>query len=398
MKTAQRPLRVGLLMTDERAERECWDAPRPTFGTAQTALLEGLANCTDLEVHVISCTKRPLPAVSRLGEHVHFHSLVVPQMGWLRSGYLGCIAAIRRCVSQLGIEVVHGHGSERYCAMAAAFSGCPNVITLHGNLRVLAAVRRARIGSYLWLSARLEGLAVSRAGGVISISRHTERTVAQRARRTWLVPNAVEAACFGVQRRPVDPPVVLCAADLVAHKNQLGLVRALGPLAERQRFVLRLVGRAEAADGYAQQVLSSLKGLSWAQYGGLCDRVQLREELATGALLALPSLEENCPMAVLEAQAAGVPVVAAAVGGLPELVTSGETGCLCGQGDDDAWRASVGRLLAEPEFGARLAAAARRQATARHHPDAVAARHGEIYRALAAAHQGLRGKNGLQGF
>jgi len=67
----------------------------------------------------------------------------------------------------------------------------------------------------------------------------------------------------------------------------------------------------------------------WCEHHGFVDRTQLKTWLRGATLLALPSLEDNCPMTVLEAAAAGVPVMAANVGGVPDLVADGKTGLLC---------------------------------------------------------------------
>ncbi|MEN3534711.1 glycosyltransferase [Microbispora sp. ZYX-F-249] len=88
---------------------------------------------------------------------------------------------------------------------------------------------------------------------------------------------------------------------------------------------------------------------------------------ATAALL--PALwYENCPMSVLEAAVAGVPVVASRIGGLPELVDDGRTGLLVPPGDADALAAAMLRLAADPVRARELGAAARREVARRHDP------------------------------
>jgi glycosyltransferase involved in cell wall biosynthesis len=78
-------------------------------------------------------------------------------------------------------------------------------------------------------------------------------------------------------------------------------------------------------------------------------------------LFVLTSLFEGLPRAVLQAMVAGVPVVATAVGGTPEVVRDGETGLLVRPGDPAAAAAAVVRLTGEPETARRLAAAASRR-------------------------------------
>jgi glycosyltransferase involved in cell wall biosynthesis len=97
-------------------------------------------------------------------------------------------------------------------------------------------------------------------------------------------------------------------------------------------------------------------------------------------LLALPSLEDNCPMTVLEAAAAGVPVVAANVGGVPDLVTDGKTGLLCDPHNARDMGGAVEKILTQPDLARSLAAEAGRGAQQRFHPSIIARRHLKIYR------------------
>jgi glycosyltransferase involved in cell wall biosynthesis len=82
-------------------------------------------------------------------------------------------------------------------------------------------------------------------------------------------------------------------------------------------------------------------------------------------LLVLPSHSEGLPNVALEAQAAGVPVVATAVGGTPEVIEDGQTGFLVPPGDPAALAERIGRLLIDPALRARFAAAGRERVAAR---------------------------------
>src|SRR5512137_1028017 len=102
------PLRVGLLCSDARETGRDYAAPQPRFGTAPEALLQGFAALPEVEVHVVSCVQQPVAAPEKIGPNLWFHSLRVPKIGWLRTGYLGCIRAVRSKLRKLQPDIVHG--------------------------------------------------------------------------------------------------------------------------------------------------------------------------------------------------------------------------------------------------------------------------------------------------
>jgi glycosyltransferase involved in cell wall biosynthesis len=101
--------------------------------------------------------------------------------------------------------------------------------------------------------------------------------------------------------------------------------------------------------------------------------------LAQATVLALPSLEDNCPMSVLEAMAAGVPVVASKVGGLPDVIEEGKTGFFCDPLKAASMAAAIEKVLVNPSAAAEVARQAHRRARERFHPQVIARRHLEIY-------------------
>jgi glycosyltransferase involved in cell wall biosynthesis len=158
---------------------------------------------------------------------------------------------------------------------------------------------------------------------------------------------------------PRDGRVVGNVGRLVPQKGLSDLIGAAPLVLERHpdvRFVLAGDGelRAElerqASDaGVAQRFLFT----GW--------RDDVPELLASFDVYALPSLFEGLCYAVIEAQAAGVPVVATPVGGVRENVVEGETGLLCEPRDPVSLAAGINRLLDDREEAARLAAEAKRR-------------------------------------
>ncbi len=370
---------MAIVTEEKREDTRRYSEPEPSFGTAPASLLEGLAGLSDCEVHVVCCLQKPVRSPEKLAENIFYHSLIVPKAGWLRGAYLGCITAVRKRLCEIQPDLVHGQGTERYCALAAVFSGFPNLLTIHGNMQLIAKVNRARPFSFQWLAARLERFTLPRTDGIICITSYTQRAVAALAKRTWIVPNAVDPACFSIERKPAEPKVVICIAHISHRKNQLRLIEALRPLAEKEKFVLAFYGGAPRSDPYVQEFFQWLPKNPWCRYEGLADRAGLHGALARASMLVLPSLEDNCPMSVLEAMAAGVPVAAAEVGGVPDLIQHKVDGLLFDPTQVDSIRNAVAAILLSRDTSFKLAAAAKEKALACFHPRKIALRHIEIY-------------------
>lgn len=181
-------------------------------------------------------------------------------------------------------------------------------------------------------------------------------------------------------RRPLEPdPVIACIGTLAPRKNQAMLIRALGRIAGRfPEFRLQLVGASES-EAYRSSLLELARKL------GIGERVELTgwrddaaEILARSALLAVPSRNEGIPHVVREAMLLGVPVIATAVGGIPDIVRPSVNGQLVAPNDDKAFAAAISRVLSEPAVRRELARGARTTGLALSH-DAWAARYNEIF-------------------
>lgn len=376
-----RKLKIAILTSDKRDHDRDYAEPTPQFGTAPEALLVGLAMLPEAEVHVVSCVQKPVTSPERIAANIFYHSLLVPKMGWMRTGFQGCIRAVRRKLSEIQPDIVHGQGTERDCALSAVFSGFPNVLTIHGNMRLIAAVNHERPFSYNWLAARLEGFVLPRTGGVVCITNHTREAVKELARRTWLLPNAVDPRFFDVVPAPdpAGPPIGLCVGSVCFHKNQNAFIRALDPLARTMKFRIVFFGQV-GKDAYGAEFLQLVKERPWCEFAGWAGRDQLKDNLRRASFLVLPTREDNCPMVVLEAMAAGMPVLASNIGGVPDLIQPEKTGLFCDPQEPESFARGVGRFLDDAVLSGRLATAAKAEARTRFHPEIIARGHLEIYR------------------
>jgi glycosyltransferase involved in cell wall biosynthesis len=171
----------------------------------------------------------------------------------------------------------------------------------------------------------------------------------------------------------------LCVGAICHRKNQNNFIRALDPLAAAKKFKIIFLGQT-GDDAYSREFFELLKTRPWCEYAGFAGRTQLKDFFRTAGFAVLPTLEDNCPMVVLEAMAAGVPVLASKVGGVPDLFTDGLTGLFCDPQNPESFRVGISRLLDDNELSGRLAQAAKQDARARFHPMVIAKKHLAIYR------------------
>jgi glycosyltransferase involved in cell wall biosynthesis len=153
---------------------------------------------------------------------------------------------------------------------------------------------------------------------------------------------------------PREGRLVGTVGRLVPQKGLLDLVAAAPAIAVRHPDVrFAIVG-----DGPQRAQLEAQAGGRFLFTGW---REDVPELLASFDVYALPSYFEGLCYAVIEAQAAGVPVVATPVGGVRENVVDGETGLLCRPGDPASLAAAINRLLDDADLARRLAGEARRR-------------------------------------
>lgn len=193
-----------------------------------------------------------------------------------------------------------------------------------------------------------------------------------------VVYNGLPAEAFEVETLPTQVPTVLCVANMHSYKGHGHLLEALTLLRKRGvkcRTVLIGDGQERA------ELERQAAGLDVAFEG---QRKDVPAFLAQTDVFVLPSLEEGLSNAVMEAMAAGKPIVATAVGGTPELL-GGDRGLLVPPADPLALAAAIERLLTDRVEAERLGAAARAWSEVHLSVDAMVDAHVRLYRRHACA-------------
>ncbi len=321
---------------------------------------------------------------------------------WLLSPlYFACgEVALRRLVRRHRIDLVHAHWllpNGFIAHRVARATGLPYAVTLHGS-DIFMAERNAAF-------RRMAAATLAGAAHVTSCSADLKQRLLaiggdQHADKVPLVPNGTDlvpgaaAGAGGLRRRlgvAAGDPLVVAVGRLVYKKGFRYLIEAVRELAEshpRARFVIG--GGGDLEDELRRQAAELGLG-ERLQFTGMLTHDQVLELVAAADLFVMPSIRDadgnidGLPIVVLEAMAAGVPVVATDVAGMPLAVEDGVSGLLVQEQDPPALAAALGRLLDDPERRRRMGAAGRRRVETDLNWAAVARIHDGLYRRAAGA-------------
>jgi len=292
--------------------------------------------------------------------------------------------ALRRHISAArGISIVHCHAMGRLggeVRLACRALGIPYVVSFHGGKydvpagevrEMMKPLRGALQYGRLLDIAHGTMRFLPDAAGIITVGRNELALTRARlpGKPVVHIPNGVDAARFaldpGVSFRAThdiarDVPLVLCISRIDYQKNQLALVESAGMLAREGTGVhLALVGPVTAAQ-YADTIRKRVQELGLSERFTLVAGLPPDSPLLPAAyreadVFVLPSFHEPFGIVVLEAWASGLPVVAAAVGGLRDLVVDGHSGLLFDPHSPAQLASHLRTLLAGPELRRALA-------------------------------------------
>ncbi|MFK7845582.1 MAG: glycosyltransferase family 4 protein [Rhodothermales bacterium] len=307
-----------------------------------------------------------------------------------KGGNLLSLPLLWSLVREPGVDLLHAHTGKRVGGMvrtAARMRKIPYVVTLHGGFfevpqaemeQMLAPIQNhfewGRLFGALLGSRRVleDAAALLCVGG-------DEYQAAKRElpnQRVELLPNGVDCRFFsqgdGMAFRDAygiapDRRIVLCVSRIDYQKNQIGLVEAIAKAsAQHPRLHLVLLGPVTVAS-YHQRLLDRIDELGLAQRVTLIPGLEADDPLLTGAyhaaeIFCLPSLHEPFGIVILEAWAAGLPVIASRVGGIPSFTRDSEDIIHVEPGDADEFGRRIAGLLDQPDMSARLAATGRKKA------------------------------------
>lgn len=291
--------------------------------------------------------------------------------GWVtrltsrRSGRLGRVADIvttvrreRRGVDVACVDLFSGAAfrwAEWACTLLRA-AGTPTVITLHGgDLPAFARKHSARVRRLLGGAAAVTAPSAYLAEALGSFRSDIE-----------VIPNPLDLTAIRYRERSALQPRLVWVRTFHRIYNPALAPEVVARLAGRHPG-LRLVMVGPDKDGSLAATQETARRL------GVADRItctggvpheEVPRHLAAADLFVNTTDVDNTPVSVLEAMAAGLPVVTTDAGGLPQLVRDGRDALVVPRGDAAAMAEAVGRLLDDPSLAGALSREGRLRATA----------------------------------
>jgi N-acetyl-alpha-D-glucosaminyl L-malate synthase BshA len=361
----------------------------PTFGGSGVVATElglALAKRGD-EVHFISYA---LPSrLNILHERVHFHEVTVtpyPLFDPYPPYTLALATKMAEVAAYEKLDVLHvhyaiPHAISAYLAKQILRSSLKVITTLHGTDITLVG----RDESYLPITKF--GIEVS--DGVTAVSQWLKDETATHFRTDKaieVIPNFVDGARFKRDSSAFCNMIGAPGEQLVCHvsnfrpvKRVMDVIRVFEKVTKAVKARLIMIG-----DGPDRS-----KAEAYCRAHHLRDRVfflgnvpNLEEVLGACDLFLLPSETESFGMAALEAMTSEVPVIASRAGGLPEVVSEGETGYLVPVGDVNGMAERAIEILSDRDLRIRMGRRARELALERFDEEKIVPRYRDLYSAV----------------
>jgi glycosyltransferase involved in cell wall biosynthesis len=343
-------------------------------------LVRWLASLDDLEVHVVTLDSDTSQTETFDWQNARIHRLPRGPGGQLRNAIFRGRAQLHEFLRLLRPDVVHAH--DIYGLMTKGLN-IPRVFTIHGFIYgdiLVSDTYLPRSRSAVWRYFETSGWADQ--PRIISISPYVrERLGGIYGGTIYDIDNPIGEGFFGINRSE-RTGIVFSAASICPRKNTLNLVRAASEVLKSGiEIQLRLAGPI-TNNRYGEQVHTAIHECGLENNVTLLNQIgtdQIMEELASASVFALVSLEENSPMGIEEAMAAGVPVLTSNRCGMPYMVSHGESGYLVDPNNIENIAARLAMLLSDPARRSEMGDKARAIAAARFHPRLVALKTRDVY-------------------
>ena len=345
--------------------------------------------------HTVHFISSALPTrLTELNERVRFHE--VEMMSYPLFEHqpytLALATTMAKVAENENLDLLHVHYAIPHSISAIlaresllSHRRLPVITTLHGTDITLVGADR----SYLPITRY--GLVQS--NGVTAISNYLKEATNETFQfdNITVIPNFISAAEYKrlpvpqlrAELAPDDEPLLVHVSNFRPVKRPVDCVEILARVLQRN-VKTRLVMVGDGSERSLAEHRARCLGIhEHCSFVG--KQARIVDYLSAADVLLLPSEQESFGLAALEALACEVPVIASRVGGVPEVVSDGETGFLSAVGDVEKMSEDAARLLSDKDLRREMGTRARQQALARYNTDLVIPKYIEFYERVISA-------------
>jgi len=283
-------------------------------------------------------------------------------------------------------DIIHAQ-SEGIYASVAVNSGCMNVYTIHGVALNEIEMQKNEIGllSYL-LRSRLIKQHHRKATNIIAINKYTENAIAGlHNARVRIIHNAVDEVFFDLQSGGnITPGRLLLVGGVRQRKDIITCLKSMALLRSRNvPFSLDIVGPNDT--DLLSQVEDFIKEQNLGDYvhiHGLISAKSVENFYQQADIFVLSSIEESSPIAIVQAMAAGKPIVSTDIGGISEMVSDTKNSFLVEARDPTALADKIEQVIGDREMRQRFSKSSQEIAKADWSTESVALKTNELYKEI----------------
>ncbi len=359
------------------------EAPRGGVESVSVNLVRALTKIEGLKLYVVTTDPKTLAPCVHHWNGVVIHRLPFSARTMISHAIGADSKAVCEKIRDIHPDVVHSH--DVYGIMVSKLA-LPRVFTVHGFIyadtklsdSVLAGLR-----SMIW--KRIETSSWRKQPYIISISPYVRNQLEKfvgAETKIYDIDNPIDDAFFDIHRTE-ERMRIFSAAWLSARKNTLGLLESFTKVVKSiPQAELILAGEPKTEQYYAKvkRFIASEGIENNVKLLGRIDRSAIMKELSRASMFILVSLEENSPMAIEEAMAAGVPVIASNCCGMPYMIENGRSGFLVEPNEPQKIADKIVKLIKDGNLRKQMGQRSKEIALARFHPAIVAEKTVKVYK------------------
>lgn len=202
-----------------------------------------------------------------------------------------------------------------------------------------------------------------RSNVLVAPSEFLARVAVKQGLNSLVVPNVIDLAMYPYRHRQEVKPRLFWMRSFHSIYNPSMAVRVTARLRSTMPDAsLVMAGQDKGLQTTTMQLAEKLKLNGAVRFPGVLDMAGKTREGDSADIFLITNRVDNMPVTAVEACAMGIPVIATAVGGIPDLLRDGDTGLLVPDDSDDAMVKAIRRLITEPGLAGRLSANGRRLA------------------------------------